>query len=147
MRRLIVTLAALSVALGVLCGCGDDTQKESAAAPQTVTVIETQTAAATTVAPASTPAPVAKPATTSAAPPTRSASGIVVPDVVGKNHQYAQDTMQAAGLYNLSEEDATGQGRLLLWDRNWVVVSQRPAGGTRVPEDTTIVLSSKKYGE
>jgi hypothetical protein len=29
-----------------------------------------------------------------------------------------EDRMQAAGLYNLDEEDATGQGRLLLWDRN-----------------------------
>ena len=39
---------------------------------------------------------------------------ITVPDVVGKDHQLAQDTMQAAGLYSLAEEDATGQGRLLI---------------------------------
>ena len=48
----------------------------------------------------------------------------VVPDVVGMNHQLAQDTLQASGFYLLSEEDATGQGRMLLYDRNWVVVSQ-----------------------
>jgi hypothetical protein len=66
---------------------------------------------------------------------------------VGLDHQYAQDTMQAAGLYNLSEEDATGQGRLLLWDRNWVVVEQDPPAGTMVAEDQTIVLKSKKKGE
>jgi beta-lactam-binding protein with PASTA domain len=71
----------------------------------------------------------------------------VVPDVVGMNHQLAQDTMQAAGFYFLTEEDATGQGRLLINDRNWTVVSQDPKGGTRAPADTKIVLRSKKIGE
>jgi hypothetical protein len=71
----------------------------------------------------------------------------VVPNVVGLNHQLAQDTMQAAGFYFLTEEDATGQGRLLINDRNWVVVSQQPAGGTKAPPDTKIVLRSKKIGE
>lgn len=73
--------------------------------------------------------------------------GSTVPDVVGKNHQVAQDTMQAAGFYNLREEDATGQGRILIMDRNWVVVSQSPSGGTKAAEDTKIVLRSKKIGE
>ena len=72
---------------------------------------------------------------------------ITVPDVVGKDHQLAQDTMQAAGLYNLVEEDATGQDRMLLWDRNWTVVGQDPPGGTTVSEDAVITLRSKKDGE
>jgi len=55
--------------------------------------------------------------------------------------------MQAAGLYNLAEEDATGQGRLLLYDRNWTVVQQDPPAGTHVNDDTTITLRSKKDGE
>ncbi|TDW21421.1 PASTA domain-containing protein [Kribbella kalugense] len=71
----------------------------------------------------------------------------VVPNVVGMNHQLAQDTMQAAGFYNLAEEDATGQGRLLINDRNWVVVTQTPAGGTHAAPDTKITLRSKKIGE
>ena len=70
---------------------------------------------------------------------------ITVPSEVGKNHQAAQDDMQAHGLYNLSEEDATGQGRMLILDRNWKVVSQSPAAGTKVGEDATITLRSKKY--
>lgn len=94
------------------------------------------------------PAPAASPEPPGTPSERETAGGdIIVPDVVGKNHQYAQDTMQAAGLYNLAEEDATGQGRLLLWDRNWVVVGQSPDPGTRVSEDTTIILRSKKYGE
>ena len=72
---------------------------------------------------------------------------IEVPNVVGQDHQLAQDTMQSAGLYNLSEEDATGQGRVLVLDRNWVVVEQEPPAGTMVSEDATITLRSKKIGE
>jgi beta-lactam-binding protein with PASTA domain len=68
----------------------------------------------------------------------------VIPNVVGVNHQLAQDTMQAAGFYNLSEEDATGQGRMLVVDRNWVVVSQEPKPGTKAPLDVTVILRSKK---
>lgn len=55
--------------------------------------------------------------------------------------------MQSRGLYMLQEEDATGQGRMLLLDRNWVVVRQSPKAGTRVTEDRTITLYSKKIGE
>ena len=73
--------------------------------------------------------------------------GITVPNVVGQDHQLAQDTMQAAGLYILDEKDCTGQGRLLLWDRNWVVVEQDPPAGTSVSAADTITLCSKKDGE
>ncbi|TDW87093.1 PASTA domain-containing protein [Kribbella pratensis] len=88
----------------------------------------------------------AQPSSTPPAP-TSTAPAAVVPNVVGLNHQLAQDTMQAAGFYYLTEEDATGQGRLLINDRNWVVVTQEPKGGTRAPADTKIILRSKKIGE
>jgi hypothetical protein len=70
-----------------------------------------------------------------------------VPNVVGENHQYAQDTLQAAGFYFLNERDCSGQGRVLLWDRNWVVQEQSPAPGTRASVDRTITLCSVKEGE
>lgn len=76
-----------------------------------------------------------------------SAGCVTVPNVVGKDHQLAQDTMQSAGLYSLDEKDATGQGRALLFDRNWTTVEQDPAAGACVPEDTTVTLSAKKDGE
>ncbi len=72
---------------------------------------------------------------------------IEVPGVVGKDHQLAQDTMQAAGLYVLAERDASGQGRMLLLDRNWTTVKQRPRPGKCVSEDTTITLYAVKDGE
>jgi beta-lactam-binding protein with PASTA domain len=77
----------------------------------------------------------------------RKAKLIRVPNVVGLDHQLAQDTLQAAGLYMLAERDATGQGRLLLWDRNWTVVRQSPKAGRRVGENRRITLFSVKDGE
>jgi hypothetical protein len=54
------------------------------------------------------------PAEAPPAAPEADTSVAVVPDVIGMNHQLAQDTLQAAGFYLLLEEDATGQGRSLL---------------------------------
>jgi hypothetical protein len=73
--------------------------------------------------------------------------GIAVPDVTGLDHQAAQDALQGEGLWSLDERDCTGQGRLLLFDRNWEVVSTDPPAGTQVSEDTTITICSKKQGE
>jgi hypothetical protein len=68
-----------------------------------------------------------------------------VPNVVGMNHQSAQNRLQSRGFHNLRERDCRGRGRLLLIDRNWRVVSQRPEAGTRVRTSRTITLCSVKY--
>jgi hypothetical protein len=68
-----------------------------------------------------------------------------VPNEVGRNHQAAQDDLQAHGFYNLRERDCTGRGRLLLWDRNWKVVRQSPRASARVSTSTVITLCSVKY--
>jgi hypothetical protein len=70
-----------------------------------------------------------------------------VPNEVGRNHQAAQDDLQAHGFYNLREKDCTGRGRLLLFDRNWKVVRQSPRAGTRVSTGRTITLCSVKYSD
>ena len=82
-----------------------------------------------------------------AAPAPARTKKIRVPDVIGMDHQRAQDTMQAAGLYILAEEDASGLGRMLLYDRNWTVVRQSPKAGKRVGENRTITLFSIKDDE
>lgn len=73
--------------------------------------------------------------------------GITVPNVVGLDHQAAQDALQGEGLYDLDERDCTGQGRALLFDRNWEVVSTDPPAGEAVSEDDKITLCSVKQGE
>ena len=70
-----------------------------------------------------------------------------VPNVVGMNHQSAQNRLQARGFHNLRERDCTGRGRLLLFDRNWRVVRQSPEAGRRVRTDRTITLCSVKYAD
>lgn len=134
-------LVAVALTIAV-SGCGGG----NASAPETVTVVETQQETVTEPREAMTESAETVPAETEQSGSAMSGS-IRVPNVVGKDHQLAQDTMQAEGLYNLSEEDATGQGRLLLWDRNWTVVSQEPPAGTLVSEDHTIILRSKKDDE
>jgi hypothetical protein len=68
-----------------------------------------------------------------------------VPDVVGMNHQSAQNRLQSRGFHNLRERDCTGRGRLLVFDRNWRVVRQSPEAGRRVRTSRTITLCSVKY--
>src|SRR5687767_612899 len=106
---LLVVLAALLLA--TLAGCGGGDGDNESADPVTVTETVEQDSSATD-----------EPSTE----PSESDSGgggsgggggggrITVPNLVGKDHQLAQDTLQAEGLYSLDEKDATGQGRLLL---------------------------------
>jgi hypothetical protein len=77
----------------------------------------------------------------------RGGGDITMPNVVGLDHQAAQNALQGEGLYALDEKDCSGQDRLLLFDRNWEVVKTSPPAGTRVSEDTTITLCSVKQGE
>lgn len=75
------------------------------------------------------------------------ASPGTVPNVLCKDLQSAQDTLQAADFYNLSSEDATDQDRQQLVDRNWVVVSQSVAPGAKPDTSTNIMLGAVKFGE
>lgn len=131
------TMLCVAVGAAVLAAVGCGTDETVRTVTEERTVIERPPARTVT----------AKEPSRRSRPPRRkrdaAARTIIVPDVVGENHQYAQDEMQAAGLYSLDERDASGEGRLLLWDRNWIVVSQDPPAGTEVTEDTTITLTSR----
>ena len=81
-----------------------------------------------------------------AAPPRLPVPG-VVPNMTGLDLQFAQDTLQAWGFYNLTSHDVTGQDRFQLLDRGWVVVGQTPPPGTHVSSDQPIDLAVKKEGE
>jgi hypothetical protein len=79
--------------------------------------------------------------------PATAATKKKVPNVVGKNHQAAQDFLQSRGFFNLREKDCSGRGRLLLFDRNWRVVRQSPKAGARVSTNSAITLCSVKYSD
>jgi hypothetical protein len=131
-RAMTIGLGALGIALA---GCGGGGGETAAPPPVTVT--------ATVIA---TPTPTPTVEATGRVTPPKVERG-VVPDVVGMNHQLAQDTMQAAGFYNLSEEDASGRDRALIVDRNWIVVEQQPKGGTKASADVTVILRSKHVAD
>ncbi|WLW55437.1 PASTA domain-containing protein [Streptomyces sp. YU58] len=69
-----------------------------------------------------------------------------LPDLVGQDLQAAQDEAQAAGFYVLDDQDASGQNRLQVLDRNWTVCSQEPGPGTH-PTDTPVTLYAVKDDE
>ena len=71
----------------------------------------------------------------------------VVPDVVCMDLQAAQDSLQAAGFFNLGSEDGSGEGRMQILDRDWVVVAQSVDAGSTPSPLKRIVLDSVKYGE
>jgi hypothetical protein len=70
--------------------------------------------------------------------------GAVIPDVVCHNLQDAQDEIQDAGVFLSRSVDATGQDRRQILDRNWVVVEQSPAPGTRIGEGDALLSVVKK---
>ena len=70
--------------------------------------------------------------------------GDAVPDVVGMDLQSAQDTLQAAGFYNLGSHDVTGESSFQVLDRNWRVVNQTPAAGTQAPQTDRIELGVER---
>src|SRR5437763_4572342 len=71
----------------------------------------------------------------------------VVPDTVCMDLQLAQDKSEAAGYHDLGSQDATGRGRHQVWDRDWVVVSQNPAPGTKAPPRNRVVFRVLAYGD
>lgn len=61
--------------------------------------------------------------------PSAPAESKVLPDLVGKGLQVAQDAAQEAGFSRLTSHDALGRGREQVLDRNWQVCGQHPGAG------------------
>ncbi|WP_406179797.1 hypothetical protein [Streptomyces sp. NBC_01006] len=75
------------------------------------------------------------------------AKAAVLPNLVGKGLQTAQDEAQAAGFLILKSHDALGRDRLQALDRNWKVCSQTPAAGASIDTSTTIDFGAVKLEE
>ena len=135
----------LGVILLLLAGCGDDNDVSDVTVESTTVesaVAEPATTAAPVTQPAITAAPVTEPATAAPAPD----PVVLMPDVVCMNLQDAQDKIQDAGVFFSRSDDASGQGRSQIMDRNWVVVAQDPAPGSPIGE-LEAVLSVVKTDE
>jgi hypothetical protein len=75
---------------------------------------------------------------------TTDGSSIVVPNVIGLDLQTAQDTLQAAGFFDLGSHDVTGQSSLQIIDSNWEVVDQVPAAGSNAETSAHVELGVKR---
>jgi len=128
-------------AVSAIVGCGD-----GGSAPETVTQTVSVSASPTGSSPTQslqTP--------THAAPPPSATTPVattpaIMPAVVCMNLQAAQDLIQEHGVFYSRSEDASGQGRMQVNDRNWIVVAQDPAPGTPITEGDA-VLSVVKFDE
>jgi beta-lactam-binding protein with PASTA domain len=70
-----------------------------------------------------------------------------MPNVVCKDLQTAQDTLQAAGFPLITSTDGTGRGRTQIIDSNWLVIAQSAAPNSHPAQSTRIVLTVVKFGE
>lgn len=70
---------------------------------------------------------------------TLAAAPALMPSVVCMNLQDAQNLIQEHGVFYSRSEDATGQGRMQVMDRNWIVVAQRPGAGTPIGEGDPVL--------
>ena len=144
MHRTAAVIVLTAVVAITASGCGGS-------ASPAVTVTQTTTASATTpeaTSPAvasSTPEDVASTPTETAATKAAAATTLTVPNGVGKDYQTAQDIWRAAGLHVAPATDATGANRMPLIDSNWVVLAQDLKAGSKVPTDSFITATVKKY--
>ncbi|WP_234439997.1 hypothetical protein [Streptomyces bicolor] len=140
MRTRTIAAAIAAAALLTLTACEgtadtssskpDSAAEETSGDTQDTDTIETDTAAPADDASA-------------AEPESETAS---LPDLVGLDLQAAQDEAQAAGFFVLDDQDASGQNRLQVFDRNWTVCSQEPEAGA-YPTDTKVILYAVKDDE
>ncbi len=142
MKRLMVAVAAGSLLTG--CG-GGGVSKETVTVSETVTSVVVPTVISPT--PASSPSVTTQvaPSETGAA----SAGSWVMPDLIGKNLQDAQNAIQVLTNYKKffsSSTDLTGQGRQQIIDRNWQVCSSTPPPGATFTTDTAIDFGVVKKG-
>jgi len=112
------------------------------ASPSTVTVSQSASAVAQP--------PLAPPAETATPAPAVAAGPWVMPNLVGKDLQAAQNTIQAMTEYKVffsGSKDLSGQNRMQINDRNWQVCTSTPPAGTTFTEQTAVEFGVVKESE
>jgi hypothetical protein len=71
----------------------------------------------------------------------------VVPDVVCKDLQDAQDLLTAAGFRYAVAVDESGKNRSTFFPRDWIVIFQSEAAGAKPPATQRITLRVVRYAE
>lgn len=74
-------------------------------------------------------------------------SDTTMPDLRGMDVQLAQDTMQSIDVWAFVKHDATEKDRVMVWDRNWIVVRQDPRPCTYVDGSATVTVWANRRGD
>ena len=72
---------------------------------------------------------------------------LTIPDLVGQNTEDAIDELRELGFTEATSQDASYEERLVLLRSNWYVCEIKPAPGTTLDSDKTVVLLSVKNTE
>ncbi|MBB4751992.1 PASTA domain-containing protein [Actinoplanes lobatus] len=140
-----VAAAAAAATMFSMAACTPKTDDTPEAAGSPITASASAEASPTQKAP-SQKSTTKKSPTKKASTPS-AASKVKVPNGVGMDYQSAQDLWRAAGLHVAPATDATGAHRLPLIDANWVVLAQDLKAGKKVPSDSFITATVKKYSD
>lgn len=150
--RVPARVPGLAVALGAVVVClmacgstGTSPTSSAASAPGSVASATSAPASPSTNAVETVSSVAPKPSKTTARD--TSTRVIKVPNGVGLDYQSAQDLWRAAGLHVAPATDATGAHRLPLIDANWVVLGQDLKAGSKVPADSFITATVKKFSD
>jgi hypothetical protein len=139
LRNSIKRPAVVACLLVAVAGCGQTTGPAGTSVPVSGSVATAiESAPASPVPPAVSPAPVTP------------AQQWVMPDLVGRNLQEAQDAMQRLTgnpVFITRSHDATGKKRNQVVDSNWQVCSQNIAPGGQVTDKSTVDFGAVKAGE
>lgn len=130
MYRWFAASLTVLIATELLTACGSPSPPPAVTVTQTSTITVTQAAPAAEPGIAETPAVASEPAMT-----------WTMPNLIGRNLQYAQDEIQRItdnAIFYTSSTDLTGKARNQILDRNWQVCSSTPPPGSTITKDTSI---------
>lgn len=136
MHRLHAASVVIAIVAATLTGCGGPSSPPPATVTHTSTVTVAQPAPVPAIAE---PAPALPPP--AAAEPAPAAMTWTMPNLIGRNLQYAQDEIQritGEAIFYTSSTDLTGKARNQILDRNWQVCSSTPPPGSTITKDTSI---------
>jgi hypothetical protein len=81
--------------------------------------------------------------------PVAAADGWVMPNLIGKDLQGAQDAVQSLSddqVWFSGSTDLTGRGRMQINDRAWVVCSSTPPPGAKFTQNTPVNFGVVRKG-
>ncbi|MFL6238578.1 MAG: PASTA domain-containing protein [Actinomycetes bacterium] len=146
----VIVIAAIASAAG---GSSKSNATPAAASAPAAVSQPTAPAKAAAIAPkpkAKATKPAAAPKAASGSSTTTSSPSWTMPNLVGKDLQTAQDTIQSItrdGIWFTHSHDVSGDDRMQILDRDWQVCNQNVPSGAKIRSGSNIDFGVVKFGE